>query len=125
MSEKCPTCGRSRSKSMGCPDTCVSTRPRSTRGPIEMRRLMENLPAIFTDDQVASLNAYQVAGVMHPFTCGHRDHSTELVAYPEGWRCPITGTVEQDWFHSWMGDWSWVKMDVLGREWDKENGKWK
>lgn len=96
---------------------------------------MENRPRIWTDDQVASLNAYQVAGVMHPFMCGyhapgtvhekHSQHSTELVAYPEGWRCPVTGEMIQDWAFDFMLDWSWAEHDFLRRTWDKEQGKWK
>ena len=84
-------------------------------------------PRVFTDDQVASLNAYQVAGVMHPFTCGHRTHSTELVAYPEGWRCPLSPAsgVVQQWARSFMADWSWTLRDRRNRTWDREQGKWK
>lgn len=80
---------------------------------------------VFNADQVASLNAYQVAGVMHPFTCGHRDHSTELVAHPDGWYCPITKTKVQDWAHGFMADWSWTSMSPFGLIWDRENGKWR
>jgi hypothetical protein len=79
---------------------------------------------VFTDDQVASLNAYQVAGVMHPFTCGHGDHSVELVAYPEGWRCPVTGAVVQLWAHSFMADWSWAENPWHGMKWNREKAQW-
>jgi hypothetical protein len=90
--------------------------------------MAENLPRIWTDDEVNSLNAYQVAGVMHPFTCGHYKcsppHSIELVAYPEGWRCPITGEMVQNWAHDFMLNWEWAKHDWLGRTWNKEKGNW-
>lgn len=73
--------------------------------------------APFTDDQVNSLNAYQVAGVMHPFTCGNRSERSHvwrdgdgdlglLMATPAGWTCPQCDYT-QDWAHGFMADWSW------------------
>lgn len=62
------------------------------------------LKAPWTDDQVASLNAYQKADVMHPFTSEGED----LVATKDGWvmqNDPVE--VVQDWAHEWMADWGW------------------
>lgn len=64
------------------------------------------LKAPWADEVVASLNAYQDAGVMHPFTCGRPECSTNLLASRAGWVCPRCGYV-QDWCWGWMADWSW------------------
>ena len=70
----------------------------------------EQRAATFTDDQVASLNAFQEAGNFHPFTCGNpkcrRESGGELVATREGWHCPSCD-YRQDWAHGFMLDWSW------------------
>ena len=109
--KKCDRCGRRYSVSAGCPDTC-------------------QLDWVFTEDQVQSLNAYQAAGVMHPFTCTgggtHPHHANvDLVARREGWYCPVSKTIVQKWAHDFMLDWSWEKHDWLGRTWDRDQGKWK
>lgn len=68
--------------------------------------------APFTADQVASLNAYQVAGVCHPFTCGNDSGHHVLVAFfDEGWRC-LDCDYTQNWAHAWMADWSWPRAGV-------------
>jgi hypothetical protein len=42
---KCGTCGRQRSKSAGCPGTCVKDRSKdSMRGPVEISRLVHGAP---------------------------------------------------------------------------------
>lgn len=70
--------------------------------------------APWTNEQVAALNAYQQAGVMHPFTCpnrsepGHvcdpewgRGDKGVLRATNDGWVC--TGCdYTQDWAHDFM-----------------------
>ena len=62
------------------------------------------LKAPWTADQVASLNAYQRAGVMHPFT----NEGEDLVATKDGWVMPNDPVeVVQDWAHLFMADWSW------------------
>jgi len=63
---------------------------------------------IWTHEQVHNLNEYQVAGVMHPFTCGNEHPGDkELVATVRGWIC--TGCdYTQDWAHSFMIDGSAV-----------------
>lgn len=67
---------------------------------------------IFTDDQCDSFNAYQAAGIMHPFTCGNNhDGERELVARADGLFCPTCDYV-QDWAHGWQLDWSWKDSDV-------------
>jgi hypothetical protein len=66
------------------------------------------IQAPWTDEQVAALNGYQRAGVMHPFTCGYRDDHYAvdpgiLVAKPSGWFCPYKGCdYEQTWAHGFM-----------------------
>lgn len=68
---------------------------------------------IFTPDEVKSLNEYQHAGFMHPFTCGgnrtdekHLDGEGILIATEEGWECPYC-EYRQYWAHGFMKDWSW------------------
>jgi hypothetical protein len=58
---------------------------------------------IWTDEEVARLNAYQERGYMHPFTCpGHADcPSRNLKATPEGWVCAC-GDYTQNWAHDFM-----------------------
>lgn len=63
---------------------------------------------IWTMQQVANLNAWQHAGHVHPFTCGHRsDHPAVdgdkgiLVATRHGWICPYCDYT-QDWAHAEM-----------------------
>ena len=73
--------------------------------------------APFTDDQVASLNAYQESEYVHPYTCGadfchDRDVIGEdfpLAADRAGLHC-IGGSgcdYRQEWAHAWTADWSW------------------
>jgi hypothetical protein len=77
---------------------------------------MDKVVAPFTLDQVASLNAYQVAGVMHPFTCGGHTHGhggIRLIAAEDGWRCASDDcNYRQDWAHSFMADWSWRGLAI-------------
>ena len=68
---------------------------------------------IFTHDEVKSLNEYQHAGVMHPFTCGgdrtdekHLDGEGLLVATEDGWIC-LYCDYKQKWAYEWMKDYSW------------------
>jgi len=74
--------------------------------------------APWAPDQVASLNAYQATGIMHPFTCGDHEcraaahpKQATLIAYPDGWYCPRC-RYTQDWAHTWMADWSWEQLSV-------------
>jgi hypothetical protein len=66
--------------------------------------------APWTTGEVASLNAYQAAGVMHSFTCGKDEcrasHRDVLLATPSGWVCRHCG-YRQCWAHTWMTDGSW------------------
>lgn len=64
----------------------------------------------FNPDQVANLNAYQVAGRFHPFTCPNRNLKTHrifngdlgaLVATVRGWICPWCDYT-QEWAHDFM-----------------------
>jgi hypothetical protein len=85
---------------------------------------VDKVEAPFTPDQVASLNAYQVAGVMHPFTCGggHTNGCGEvrLIAAEDGWRCASdTCDYRQGWAHAFMADWSWRGLAIRTVETDE------
>lgn len=69
---------------------------------------------IFTDEQVESINAFQQAGAMHPFTCGSDECRAQhvegvLVATRAGLHCPHC-SYTQDWVHGFMADGSWKGM---------------
>lgn len=66
--------------------------------------------AVFTDDQVESLNAYQDARVFHPFTCC----GLPMRATTDGFTCSDCLRV-QDWAHGFMADWSWKRADTQAR----------
>ena len=69
--------------------------------------------AVWTQDQIDSLNAYQIAGVMHPYTCG-KCRAT-LKATVDGWQCPKCDYT-QEGAHDFMKDWSWTSGDFLKRD---------
>lgn len=69
-------------------------------------------PEVFTADEVTNLNAFQNAGVMHPFTCGTEECRHDLVATTRGWICPYCDYT-QDWAHDFMKDGSAVKNNPL------------
>ena len=70
--------------------------------------MCEQVLVPFSDDQVASLNGYQAAGVAHPFTCGSDDCRSVLLATNDGWRCTACD-YRQDWAWPRMADWSWQR----------------
>ena len=77
--------------------------------------------APFTDDQVASLNAYQESEHVHPYTCGSqscpgRDVAGDLPMAADrgglhciGGACGMAYT--QTWAHAWTADWSWRAVE--------------
>lgn len=69
--------------------------------------MSELVKAPWDDEQLASLNGYQLSGVMHPFTCGQPDCRATLVARQFGWFCWRCGNHTQDWAHPFMTNWSW------------------
>ena len=72
---------------------------------------MSKVVVPFTEDQVESLNKYQVEAMWHPFTCANDHHGSDLlVASVEGWKCPSCDYT-QDWAHDFMADWSWKKLN--------------
>jgi hypothetical protein len=75
---------------------------------------MSKVVAPWTDDQVASLNAYQNAGYVHPFTWGEGEEKVDLIATPSGWIAKKDGPVIQDWAHDFMLDWSWCRPELGG-----------
>lgn len=68
----------------------------------------------WTPDQIASANAFQHAGIMHPFTCGGERCREDLIAKPDGWHCPKC-EYQQGWAHDFMLDWAWLKADPFRR----------
>lgn len=77
---------------------------------------MPQVHAPWDDDQVGSLNAYQVSGVFHPFT-GNNDllpvgQDDVLVATTEGWRSDADPSYKQTWAWEWMADWSWQTIGL-------------
>lgn len=63
------------------------------------------MKAPFTDDQVNSMNSFQSAGVVHPFTCSCG--AGALIATTDGWICPKKCGYSQDWAHDCMTNWEW------------------
>lgn len=61
------------------------------------------LRAPFTSAQVEAMNAYQEAGMFHPFTCGNDSRHRNLVATEKGWICPDCDYT-QNWAHPFMAD---------------------
>lgn len=79
---------------------------------------LTDIIAPFTEEQVRSLNAFQLDGrCFYSFTCLHDggdDHSgkgreTKLVAAPEGWYCPYCD-YRQGWAFAMMANWDWKRM---------------
>lgn len=71
---------------------------------------VKRVMAPWSPDQVASLNAFQIAHAGHPYTCsgGGGTHAWELAATPEGWRCLYPGgqcDYHQDWAWEAHTDW--------------------
>lgn len=62
---------------------------------------------LWSDEEVKSLNAWQLDEQTHPFTCGNPDHHDDkienrtLVATNQGWVCPGC-SYTQDWAHDFM-----------------------
>ena len=73
---------------------------------------MNRVEAPWSPDQVASLNAYQQAGYVHPFTSAS---GPDLIATEAGWVEQPNGPVVQDWAHEFMTDWSWQMPFFEGR----------
>jgi hypothetical protein len=73
----------------------------------------KRIDAPWTDEQVESLNNYQISGVFHEFTCGGKvdgkDCREPLIATRDGWICKKCA-YRQNWAHKWMTDNTW-KME--------------
>jgi len=65
--------------------------------------------APWSDEQVESLNGYQKAGYVHPFTYGDGDAQVDLIATKDGWVAVEGGPVVQTWAHDFMTDGSWKR----------------
>jgi hypothetical protein len=57
----------------------------------------------WTDDLVALLNHWQVAGVISPFVCYHENLPIVTVARHDGFHCPKCGSF-QPWAYGFMAD---------------------
>ncbi|MFI5107277.1 MAG: hypothetical protein ACHP78_00360 [Terriglobales bacterium] len=71
---------------------------------------------VFTPEEVKSLNAFQRAGVRHPYTCGwdhrdanHLDGEGVLLATERGWIC-LYCDYTQEWASSSMKNWRWKEI---------------
>jgi len=75
---------------------------------------LDRAEAPWNDEQVASLNAYQAADFVHPFTS---PQGASLRATAAGWVEHDGGPVVQKWAHSFMADWSWRDLapDIKAR----------
>lgn len=76
---------------------------------------MDKVTAPFTLEQVQSLNGFQHASGVHPFTCGNDQCRGILVATVRGWICPFCDYT-QDWAHAFMADNSWEKSAEVMRK---------
>jgi hypothetical protein len=71
----------------------------------------------FTDDQVASMNAFQKSKFVHPFTCGYElgpHHSYEesiLEADNNGWHCKKCSYIQR-WAYRFMTNWEWKILEI-------------
>lgn len=73
---------------------------------------MSQIHAPWTDQQVASLNVYQKADYVHPFTSVW---GVILTATEAGWVEAQFGPIVQDWAYEFMTDWSWRMPFFEGR----------
>ena len=69
--------------------------------------MLEQSNAPWTNDEVDSLNEYQKAGYVHPFTYGDIEEKVDLIATNEGWVVKPGGPIVQTWAHKFMTNWSW------------------
>lgn len=77
--------------------------------------MIEQVRAPFTDDQVESLNNFQAARLMHPFTCGVCREP--LFATVAGWVCPtFQCPYTQAWAHGFMANWTWKGLGRILRK---------
>ncbi len=73
---------------------------------------------VFTLDEVKSLNAFQRAGVRHPYTClrgrdrNHLDGEGVLLATEHGWIC-LYCEYTQESALEFMKNWQWKEMRAL------------
>jgi hypothetical protein len=76
--------------------------------------VMITIDAPWTDDQVASLNAYQESEKNHPFTGNRKPDGSEtiLIATPNGLVEEEGGPIVQTWAHSWAVNWEWQTPDA-------------
>jgi hypothetical protein len=74
---------------------------------------MSSVKAPFTDDQIQSINAYQMSGAFHPFTCGTPGCRAVLMATRDGMICNTCHQWHQDWVHTEMANWKWREFQQL------------
>lgn len=81
----------------------------STPKEIRMPDIHDELFAPWTPEQVAALNEWQQAGIVHPFTSsmdadGNAAEKVVLIATTDGWVREEGGPVVQTWAWPWMAD---------------------
>lgn len=72
--------------------------------------LVDKVDAPWDDDQVRSLNEYQMSGLFHEYT---GPTGKVLVAGPSGWHEPDQAEGAppvQTWAHRWTTDWTWKRQ---------------
>lgn len=78
-----------------------------------VEEVFKNIPDVsrppWSEEEVKSLNDFQEAQPLHPFTHSSDDGDDEelLIATSDGWRCPNHPDYDQDWAWPWMVDGSW------------------
>jgi hypothetical protein len=107
---------------MPCKDKCQKCDERKDEDGIAVTTRIVRAP--FTDDQIASLNAYQKSPNAHPYTCGN-DHKTLglgdndsdniLKADRFGWHCQKCSYL-QDWARKDETDWSWKTKEQQSQQ---------
>jgi hypothetical protein len=89
---------------------------------------MDCVQAPFSEDQLASVNAYQACGVLPPFrcisdSCPRRGRARSVLhCEPEGLYCTAPGCgYQQDWAPEFMANWVWKQLTgpARGRRWTR------
>ena len=66
---------------------------------------MKELSIPFTEDQVKSIQEFQLCDRYHPFTCNKCPDAT-LQVRADGFYC-LKCDYTQDWCHDFMANWEW------------------
>ena len=112
--KECPTCGSKDAYNYG--HNCFKNADgwhRANQRPLPTPELstpqVDLIEAPFSAEQVNALNAFQLRGDFHSFTCGKHSGHRDLVATEKGWICEDCDYT-QNWAHSFM-----VKMGAAAQ----------